>query len=296
MANLRDVRLRMRAIQQTLQVTKAMNLISTAKLRKGRRLLEDTEPYFTRIQKSMFDILSGTGKVNSEYFRECKHEYSAQTAIIVISSDKGLAGGYNANLFRSVNDLCQRVKNPVLILIGAIAYRHFSHTQHTILESYTYHSQLPTLDHAEEIADFVTSQYLWGIFDEVHVVYTHMYSAIKLKPAEQQIFPLSTDEIQKGLSNTGNMQRVELHFEFLPSEEAVFNALVPLYVRGIIYGCMVESYVSEQSARMSAMDEASKNAEDMLAALQISYNRARQAGITQEMSEIVGGSAALADR
>ena len=106
MANLRDVRLRMRAIKQTLQVTKAMNLISTTKLRKGRRMLEDTEPYFTRIHKSMFDILSCAGKVKSSFFREEFSEKSKRTAIVVITSDKGLAGGYNANVFRQVNELC----------------------------------------------------------------------------------------------------------------------------------------------------------------------------------------------
>ena len=298
MANLRDVRLRMRAIKQTLQVTKAMNLISTAKLRKGRRMLEDTEPYFTRIQKSMFDILSGASRLQSEFFRMFNSDRAsandrAYTAIIAITSDKGLAGGYNANIFRQVNDLCTKVKNPVLILIGAVGNRYFEHTPYVVLENYTFRSQLPTLEHAEEIAQYIISQYLWGIFDEVHVVYTHMYSTIKLLPAKQQIFPLSAEKIQAELSDKGNMKRVELKFEFLPSEGDVFDALVPLYIRGILYGCMVEAYVSEQSARMAAMDEASKNANEMLASLQITYNRARQAGITQEISEIVGGSTAL---
>jgi F-type H+-transporting ATPase subunit gamma len=294
--NLRDVRLRMRAIRQTLQVTKAMNLISTAKLRKGRRMLQDTEPYFNRIQKSMFDILSRAGKVHSQFFREPDPANRTQTAIIVITSDKGLAGGYNANIFRQASELCARVKNPVLVLIGAVGYRYFAHSPYVILENFSFHSQIPTIDHAGEIAEYIVSQFLWGAFDEVHVIYTHMYSAVKLLPAEQQIFPLSAEKIQAELFETGNMKRVELQFEFLPSEEAVFDALVPRYIRGIMYGCMVEAYVSEQSARMSAMDEASKSAEDMLSSLQISYNRARQAGITQEMSEIAAGSAALADK
>jgi F-type H+-transporting ATPase subunit gamma len=290
------VRLRMRAIRQTLQVTKAMNLISTAKLRKGRRILEDTEPYFNRIQKSMFDILSSAGKVESAFFREPDANKISRTAIVAITSDKGLAGGYNANIFRQVNDLCSRVKNPLLILIGSVGYRYFIHSPYVILENFSFHSQLPTVEHAGEIADYIVSQYLWGMFDEVHVVYTHMYSTIKLLPAERQIFPLNTEKIQSELSNTGNMKRVELQFEFLPSKGAVFDALVPLYVKGIFYGAIVEAYASEQSARMAAMDEASKSAEDMLASLQISYNRARQAGITQEMSEIIGGSTALSDK
>ena len=295
MANLRDVRLRMRAIRQTLQVTRAMNLISTAKLRKGRRVLEDTEPYFNRIQKSMFDILSRAGIVESEFFRQANAGNQSRSAIVVITSDKGLAGGYNANVFRQVHELCAQVKNPILILIGAIGYRYFVHSPYIILENFSLRSQLPTVEHAKEIADYIVSQFLWGMFDEVHIVYTHMYSTIKLLPTGRQILPLNAGKIQSELCSAGNMKRVELEFEFIPSVETVFDALVPLYVKGVVYGAMVESYVSEQSARMAAMDEASKSAEDMLAALQISYNRARQAGITQEMSEIVGGSSALSD-
>jgi F-type H+-transporting ATPase subunit gamma len=202
----------------------------------------------------------------------------------------------NVHIFRQVNDLCARVQNPILILIGAIGYRYFVHSPHIILENFSFRSQMPTVEHAGEIAEYIISQFLWGMFDEVHIVYTHMYSTIKLLPAERQILPLNAETIQSELSRAGNMQRVELQFEFLPSEEVVFDALVPMYIKGVIYGSMVEAYVSEQSARMSAMDEASKSAEDMLASLQISYNRARQAGITQEMSEIVGGATALSDR
>jgi F-type H+-transporting ATPase subunit gamma len=294
MANLRDVRLRMRAIEQTLQVTKAMNLISTAKLRKGRRMLEDTEPYFKRIQKSMFDILSGAGNINSAFFNKSDPLKPSRSAIIVITSDKGLAGGYNANVFRQVNDLCTRVKNPILVLIGAIGYRYFVHSPHIILENFSFHSQMPTVEQAGEIADYMVSQYQWGVFNAIHVVYTHMFSAIKLQPVERQIIPLMPEKIQDELSVIGGEKRVELKFEFLPSPEALFDALVPLYIKGLIYGSMVEAYASEQSARVAAMDEASKSAEDMLASLKIKYNRVRQAGITQEMSEIVGGAAALA--
>ena len=296
MANLRDVRLRMRAIEQTLQVTKAMNLISTAKLRKGRRMLEDTVPYFKRIQKSMYDILSSESNIQSEFFRKRDTVKESHTAIIVITSDKGLAGGYNANIFRHVNELCSKIQKPLLILIGSIGYRYFVHTPHVILENFSFHSQMPTLEHAEEISDYIVSQYLCGFLDEIHVVYTHMFSVVKMLPTERQIVPVVKEKIQSELYQIGDEKRVDLKFEFLPSPEAVFDALVPQYIKGVIYGAMVEAYASEQSARMTAMDEASKNAEDMLASLRISYNRARQAGITQEMTEIIGGSTALADR
>ena len=292
MANLRDVRLRMRAIRQTLQVTKAMNLISTAKLRKGRRVLQDVEPFFERIQKTMFDIVSGAGNVQSEFFNPLNRDSIHHTAIIVVSSDKGLAGGYNANIFRHVSKLCEKVQNPLLIPIGSIAYRYFVHSPYIIMENYSFRSQLPGLDDASEVAEYIVSQFLWGMFDEVHIVYTHMYSSIKLLPADRQILPLDSARMQEELAANG-MKRERLSFEYLPSRHEVFNGLVPFYIKGIIYGALVEAYVSEQSARMSAMDEASKNAEEMLANLQINYNRVRQAGITQEMSEIIGGSSAL---
>jgi len=292
MANLRDVRLRMRTIQQTLQVTKAMNLISAAKLRKGRHILEDIEPFYTRIQKSMFDILSGANMENSKFFSAPNKEESSRTAIIAITSDKGLAGGYNVNIFHKVNQLCGGVKNPVLILIGEIGYRYFVNSRWLILENFSYKSQLPDMEDAKEISDYIISQYLWGMFDKIYIVYTHMYSSIKLLPRELQILPLNKNKMQEEFEKTGG-KRQELSFEYWPSKGEVFDTLVPLYVKGIIYGSMLEANVSEQSARMSAMDEASKSAEEMLADLNIRYNRARQSSITQEITEITGGAEAI---
>ena len=297
MASLRDVRLRMRAIEQTLKVTKAMNLISTAKLRKGRKMLADAVPYFSRIQKSMFDIISSEGNVKSEFFRKSDALKSYRTAVIVITSDKGLAGGYNANVYRNVNELCEKVQNPVLIIIGgSVGYRYFAHSPYKILENFSFHPQIPTVEHAAEVSEYVVTQYLWGVFDSIHIVYTHMFSMVKLLPTKHQIIPLVKEKIQDDIFEIGGEKRVDLKFEFLPSTGAVFDVLVPQYIKGVIYGAMVEAYASEQSSRMKAMDEASKSAEDMLASLKISYNRARQAGITQEMAEITGGSTALADR
>jgi len=292
MSNLRDVRLHMRAIQQTLQVTKAMNLVSTAKLRKGRRVLQDIEPFFSRIQKSMFDILSGAGEVQSDFLLHSRQNDVHHTAIIVVTSEKGLAGGYNTNIFRQVLQLCEKAENPVLILVGSIGYRYFIHTPYIIMENFSFKSRLPDTDDASEIAEYVISQYLWGMFDEVHIVYTHMYSSVKLLPRDRQLLPLNLEMMKEEFALAGE-KRVELHFEYLPDREEVFDALVPFYLKGIIYGSLVEAYASEHSARMSAMDEASKNAEEMLANLRINYNRVRQANITQEMSEIIGGSSAL---
>jgi F-type H+-transporting ATPase subunit gamma len=285
----------MRAITQTLQVTKAMNLISTAKLRKGRRILEDTEPFFTRIQKSMYDIVSGAGVLESQFFKNTEEETGSHAAVVVLTSDKGLAGGYNANVVRQATQICESLRKPVLILIGSIGYRYFAHTPYAILESFSFKSQLPTVEDAKEVTDYLISQYVWGIFKEVHIVYTHMYSTVKLLPRARQILPLDAEKIQEDIAQSGGQKRVKIPLEYIPSGTAVFDVLAPFYIKGIVYGSLVEAYVSEQSARMAAMEEASKNAQDMLGSLQIFYNRVRQATITQEVSEIISGSAVLSE-
>jgi F-type H+-transporting ATPase subunit gamma len=283
----------MRAIAQTLQVTKAMKLISTSKLRKGRLLLEDTEPYFNRIQRTMSDILQDTGSVQSPYLKKVAN---GRTAVIVVTSDKGLAGGYNANIFRFVQSICENLKNPILILIGQVGQRYFVNSPYLVLENFTFNSRIPTVEDAQDLADYVVSQFDWGVFAEVRVVYTHMYNALKLVPTEREVLPLDETKITAAVRPELAGQKVkDEHFEYLPSPEAVFDTLAPLYIKGVIYGCLVEAYASEQSARMSAMDEASKNGEEMLASQQLSYNRVRQAGITQEVTEIVSGAIALSD-
>jgi F-type H+-transporting ATPase subunit gamma len=297
MANLRDVRLRMKAISQTLQVTKAMNLISTSKLRKGRRLLQDTEPYFNRIQKTMSDLLHSVGKVQSTFFR--KADKNGRTAIIVVTSDKGLAGGYNANIFRYAHSICEQVQNPVLILIGNVGQRYFVNSPYMVLENFSFAGRLPTVEDAQEIAEYVISQFDWEVFTEVRIVYTHMYSTLKLLPQERLVLPLDEEAMLKTTSEnqsaSTDAKKSSSQFEYIPSEEVVFDTLAPLYIKGVIYGCLVEAHASEQSARMSAMDEASRNGEDMLAKQELYYNRVRQSGITQEITEIVSGSAALMD-
>ncbi|MDR2344018.1 MAG: ATP synthase F1 subunit gamma [Spirochaetaceae bacterium] len=297
MANLRDIRVRMKTIAQTLKVTNAMNLISTAKLRKGRRLLADTEPYFERIQKTMAELLRSAGKVRSPYFA-VDGSGTGRTALITITSDKGLAGGYNANIFRYVLDVCNDVRNPLLLLVGNIGQRYFVNTPYMVLENFSFASRMPTLDDAHEVAEYVISQFSWGVFSEVRIIYTHMYSTLKLQPTVRVVLPFDIEKMRLASPEQTFLeseQQKPLDFEYIPSPEGVFDALAPQYITGLIYGCMVEAYASEQSARMSAMDEASKNARDILARQRISYNHVRQAGITQEVTEIVSGSAALTD-
>lgn len=267
-----------------------MKLISTSKLRKGRLLLEDTEPYFNRIQRTMSDILQGSAYVQSPYLSKAE----GRTALIVVTSDKGLAGGYNANIFRFVQSICETLENPVLILIGEVGQRYFVNSPYLVLENFTFSSRVPTVEDAQDLAEYVVSQFDWGVFSEVRIAYTHMYNALKLVPTEREVLPLDETKITAAAHpELAGKKAQDEHFEYLPSPEAVFDTLAPLYIKGVIYGCLVEAYASEQSARMSAMDEASKNADEMLASQQLFYNRVRQAGITQEVTEIVSGSTAL---
>jgi F-type H+-transporting ATPase subunit gamma len=301
MASLRDTRLRIRTIKQTLQVTKAMNLISTSKLRKGRSLLSNTEPYFNRIQRTMTNILNGAGSVNSPYFRKGEKGHQA---IIAVTSDKGLAGGYNSNVYHYVSGLLSTLPNPVLVLSGQVGQRYFT-SGPKVMETFSFGSRMPTIEDAKEISDFVISQFEWGVFDEIRIVYTQMFNVLRQKPVERLLLPLDRDEMRtlryagealpSQFDGSSVPKGANEHFEYVPSPEEVFNALAPQYVTGLIYGALVEGYASEQAERMMAMDQSSRNAEDMLANLQIFYNRARQAAITQEMTEIVSGSAALQD-
>lgn len=293
MANLRDVRSRMRGVSQTLQVTKAMKLISTAKLRKARRTLEDSHPFFDRIRSSMREIVEDAGVVESEYFDHRAKKDGRRSAVVVVTTDRGLAGGYNAAVARHAEEVCAGLPNPFLIVVGSVGQRYFIRSEYFILENFSFRSKLPEVSDAKEIADFVTSQFLWEVFDEVHIVYTRMHSAVRLVPESVRLLPLDSERLKKRSDRFVTERPRDIGFEYLPSHEAVFDALAPLYVKGVVYGSLVEAYASEQSARMSAMDEASKNAEEMLASLTLAYNRARQAAITQEVTEIVSGAAAL---
>jgi F-type H+-transporting ATPase subunit gamma len=285
----------MRGVSQTLQVTKAMKLISTSKLRKSRRTLEDAEPFFDRIRESMREIVEDAGSVESEYFDHRTDKESRRSAVVVVTSDRGLAGGYNATVARHAEEICALLPNPFLILVGSVGQRYFVHSSYTVIENFSFHSKLPEVSDAKEIADFVVSQFLWEVFDEIHIVYTRMRSAVRLVPESVRLLPLDSDRLKMKSGAFKTEKPRDFQFEYIPSPQAVFDALAPLYVKGVVYGALVEAYASEQSARMTAMDESSKNAEEMLAALTLTYNRARQLAITQEVTEIVSGAAALGD-
>lgn len=291
MPNMRDIRLRMKSIGQTLQITSAMKLISTAKLRRARVQLMQTEPYFDKVRETMRDVVRHSEDVRDEFFRI--HDLKGKPpkrAYLVITSDKGLAGGFNHSIISLAESSFSPDATNYALLLGTIGARYFAHKDISILETFKYQRGVPTVYEAKDIADFVLTQYNLGIIDEFFIVYTRMYSSVKLASEVLRVLPLDKKLLCSG---DGDEVKADASLTYSPSPKAVLYALVPKYISGVIYGAMVESFASEHCARMTAMDNATKNAEEMLASLRLSYNRLRQSAITQEVTEIVAGATAL---
>jgi F-type H+-transporting ATPase subunit gamma len=298
METMRDIRNRMKSVRQTLQVTGAMKLISTSKLRKARRRLEDTLPYFDGISDAMRDIICHSEENGQKWFDARKDKSERKVATLVITADKGLAGGYNHSIIRFVEESCPA--GSLLMPIGNVGKRYFMDKDYVLVEDFAISAKEPTVYEAKEAAAFAASQFREGKIDEFHVVYTRMHSIVRLEPTMQTLLPLDARDIAKREKDAAAKDALADKFDsttyrYLPSEEGLFDALVPQYLKGIVYGALVSAFASEQAARMTAMDAATKNAEEMLGRLGLRYNRARQAAITSEVSEIVAGAAALED-
>ncbi len=293
MPNMRDIRLRMKSVTQTLQITSAMKLISTSKLRRARAQLAQTEPYFDRIQETVRDIFLHSADVREEYLASHRNaDGKIQRAFLVITSDKGMAGGFNHNVIRLAEEQIVARDLDFFVLLGNIGSRYFMKSDSSILETFKFTSQVPTVYEAKDISDYVLSQFNAGKIDEFYIVYTRMYSSVKLVPEVLRVLPLDEGMLREGCGTSADAKG-DSSLTYVPSPAVVLESLIPKYLCGVVYGAIVESYASEHSARMTAMDNATKNAEEMLGALRLSYNRLRQGAITQEVTEIVAGAAAL---
>lgn len=297
MASMREIKIRIKSIKETRQITKAMKLISAAKLKKARQQLDQTLPYFNKVKSTIADILEHSGNVENlenPFFDLRKDKQDKRTGFIVLTGDKGLAGGYNHNILKLAEGRVKESGKHLLFVAGHMGRNYFARKSYSMYEDFDYPVQNPTVYRAREIAEIVLDLFKKGELDEVYLVYTEMVSTIKLVPQIMKLLPLNLDALKEdiGMSDTAET-KVDDIFSYEPSPGAVFGVLIPKYVKGIIYGALVEAFTSEQSARMTAMDNATSNADDMLQSLNLYYNRARQAAITQEISEIVGGAAAL---
>ena len=291
MANTKEIQSRMKSIQDTMKITNAMYMISSSKLKKSKKSLEDTEPYFYTLQSTMSRILRHIPDMKSIYFdqRENKSPSERHTGYIVVTADKGMAGAYNHNVLKVAEEHLQQSDNPVLFVLGELGRQYFEHKKFPIEEQFHYTVQNPTLNRARNIAETVLEWYSQEKLDEVYIIYTRMVNAVQAEAEVLQLLPLKKADFSSQSIPIGvKMEELAL----LPTPEAVMNRIVPDYIVGFIYGALVESYSSEQNSRMMAMQAATDSAKDMLKELDILYNRARQAAITQEITEVIAGAKA----
>ncbi len=278
----RDIKRRIRGIGSTMQITKAMELVSTAKMRKARIRLEKSRPYYLTVLDSIGDVISN---ININHPLLQKREVK-KSLYIVIAADRGLAGGYNANINRLIDSKFRKDKDSVsLITVGLKSRDFFKSRGYDIVGEFIGISEEPQFSDARNIGKLATDLFLKGEVDEINLVYTRFISTLSHDPMILKLLP--TEEIGK----TSN--KINKVIEFEPSPEDVLDYLIPKYIESSIFGGLIEASSSEQAARRVAMESATDNAEEMIDDLNMSYNRARQAAITMEISEIVAGAEAL---
>ena len=293
MANAREIQSRMKSIKDTMKITNAMYLMASSKLKKARKALEETEPYFESLQRAISKIIQHTDLSNERFFATDKEipQDQIRQGYIIITSDRGLAGAYNHNVCRMAEEELKKYPYDVLFCIGQSGHSYFN--RHPELsfrmdEEYCFSAGTPSLWRARDLADHIIELFLSGELDAVHVIYTKMQNALVTTTEMIQLLPLHGD-----LFPSNKVVETEKYIEdFDPSPSAVLRKVIPNYVKGILYGTMVESYAAEQNARMAAMDSATENAKEIVSNLSLEYNRIRQAAITTEITEVVSGAAA----
>ena len=274
----KEIKNRIRSMESTKQITKAMEMVAASKLRRAQAQVLSSRPYFEILRSTIDEIVANNRDFSSPYLTQ---RTGKKVMYIVIAGDRGLAGGYNSNILKLVASEIQG-KDAQVLPIGKKAVDYFrSHKIPMLTESYADASAVGIGD-CFSVSKQLSKAYLAGEFDEIYVAYTNFVSVLSQTPATMRLLPLSCDAPAK--------EGIQSDFLYEPGCEEVFEAIVPEYLGGILYGALCESRASEQAARRTAMDSATSNAEDMIADLSLKFNRARQAAITQEITEIVAGA------
>lgn len=275
----KEIKNRIRSMESTKQITKAMEMVAASKLRRAQAQIANSRPYFEILHSTIQDILRTNREFESAYL---KQQPVKKVLYIVIAGDRGLAGGYNSNILKMVQSEIQE-KDAVVLPIGKKAVDFFRARKIPALTEHYGEAADVSIGDCFSIAKQLSSGFLAGEFDEVRVAYTAFVSVLSQEPQSLALLPLTKSESQEDSSS-----RSQIIYE--RGSEEVFSAIVPEYLGGILYGALCESRASEQAARRSAMDSATQNADEMIADLSLKFNRARQAAITQEITEIVAGS------
>lgn len=288
MASMKEIHSRIKSVEDIMKITNAMYLISTSKLKKARKALLATEPYFEKMQSTIYDILLRAPHIHQVFFnkRESIKFEDRKRGYVVITADKGLAGSYNHNIIKLAEEEMAKGIDNHLFVIGQVGRQYFIKKGYEIEAEFLYTAQRPTMYRAREISEILIDLFEKRELDEVYIIYTKMITSMKVEPKIIKILPLERKKFERRKAGYS-------HASFYPSPKEVMNHLVPNYIKGVMYSALVEAYSSEQNSRMMAMESATNSAKDMLKELDLMYNRARQAAITQEITEIVSGANSL---
>lgn len=284
---MRDIKRRRTSVQSTQQITKAMKLVSTVKLQKARTRAEESKPYFDCMYATMTSLLAKTGNINHPYL---KADDSKKKAVIVVTSNRGLAGGYNSNVVKMVTENETFTKENIRIYaIGGKGLELLKHKGYDIVADYSEMIEEPSYDDAKSITKRLLTDFENGEIGEIYLIYTFFKNTVSHIPTMIKVLPAEVQE--EAGEEDAKAQLTPMNFE--PEAEEAISLLVPKYISSILYGAFVEAVASENGARMQAMDSATSNAEEMIDDLELKYNRARQGAITQELTEIIAGAEAI---
>lgn len=284
MASMRDIKRRKESIQSTQQITKAMKLVSTVKLQKARTRAESAKPYFQKMYDTVQSILSKSGNIEHPYLT---FNGSEKKAVIVVTSNRGLAGGYNNNIVKLVADSGLPKESIEIYGIGKKGIESFERRGYYIASDDSDIINEPLFSDAVEIGRKVLDAYAAGEIGEIYLAYTGFKNTVVHTPEFIKLLPVEVKAEEEGEKKS----QAPMNYE--PEAEESLDLLIPKYINSIIYGAFIEVVASENGARMQAMDAATSNAEEMISTLSLAYNRARQGAITQELTEIISGAEAL---
>ena len=277
--SMKDIKLRIKSVESTMQITKAMELVASSKMRRAKERVEHSRPYFETLHKTLTEIAAADPRARNPYLRRAEIK---KTLLIVIAGDRGLAGGYNSNVLRQAQ---QKAGDVVVLPIGKRSAEYFVHHEVPLFTQEVLLAADITVGECFQLARRITEGYCKGEYDAVKICYTRFDSMMTQTASTMEVLPLSIEPTEQQKAEARRSQIL-----YKPSSEEVFRAIIPEYVAGIVYGAVCESVASELAARRTAMDAATKNAGEMIEHLNLYYNRARQAAITQEITEIVAGA------
>ena len=290
MASMRDIKRRKSSIQSTQQITKAMKLVSTVKLQKAKNRAEQTNPYFQYMYRTVTSMLAKSGTINHPYLKKGE---SDKKAVVVITSNRGLAGGYNSNIVKLVTgseDIT--TENARVYAIGNKGREALERKGYEIAADGSSIMESPSYEDAAELCKQILKAYTDGEIGEIYLAYTAFKNTVSQIPTFLKLLPVDLAAAgPKGEVKEEKPDLLIMNYE--PDEDEVLDAIIPKYVSSLIYGAFLEAVASENGARMTAMDSATNNAEEMIGKLSLQYNRARQGSITQELTEIIAGANAI---